>query len=465
MLLNIILLISFIIILLYNFKIVEGSGVDTHTPITEPVNVTTSEVVPEPITDPSETGSEAAPLTATSNNTSIPFTRLIDSMFKETLVFLNLKGEDTDGDLSYFDFLNSKGIYKDDFGPEKEKELEEQSLAVNCKDDNVKINNLSNYDDIFNDQMLQAQNDLQNRYQNPFSAPKLKLSKGDQNAALVTIRRMDLDLNSSYISMIQHYDNDINDNDINDNDIFGKSLNLGPFEFNFHHGNPELNEDKKAGSEYKLCDLAPILYDNDTSDDGKKMIYSHMGNCFRESFRKQNKIHDHCSKSCNDIINNKDKDKYIYDCRGIYQDMQSVNSDVDISCSRIYDNVLSAREKFDSFYYYDKNKGQYFSCMPGDNTELIKRINNIALDPDPNLKFEDIIPPFKHTTRICKLPKCNGEKTDTPTSTMLDMTCSQEHYYDSTQGYYYHYEENRVTDKCDTKNKIRCMPNENYPKC
>lgn len=427
--LNIILLISFIVILLYNFKIIEGLAQgDNQTGLDDTSDKPSS-------TDETDTNTDAqkSPKTET-------FLNLIDNMFKETLVFLNLKGENTDEELSYFSFLNSKGIYKDDFESDKEKELEEQSLAVNCKDDNVKINNLSNYDDIFNEHM-----------------PTVNLSDDELNSALVKIRRMDLDLNSSYISMIQHYNNDMND-------IFDKSLNLGPFEFNFHE-NPELNEDKKAGSEYKMCDLASILYDNDTSGDDKKIIYSHMGNCFRGPLIKKNKIHDHCSKSCNDIINNKDKDKdkYIHDCRGSYKDMQIVNSDVDISCSRIYDNVLSAREKFDSFYYYDKNKGQYFSCMPGDNTELIKRINNIALDPDPNLKFEDIIPPFKHTTRICKLPKCNGEKTDRP-STMQDITCPQEHYYNPAEDYYYHYEENRVTGKCDAKN-IRCMPNENYPKC
>jgi len=231
---------------------------------------------------------------------------------------------------------------------------------------------------------------------------------------------------------------------------------LGPIELDFHSKYYEQDNSENEEIEYQFCDLVPILYGDDTSDEDRSLISLHHGDCFKTN----SKIKRSCKKSCNDIVSGQNQDKYLMNCVGNFIET-SYESD-DLSCSNIHRNPYlvptlndkGMSQKLDPFYYYNKKNQQYFTCTPN-ITDLLTKLST----QEQKMTQNDISNAFGMTSRICKLPKCMGKFTETPSSS---DSCRNNYYI--SDGTYYNIKYDETTSKC-TSGKIICLPAEKFPTC
>ena len=183
----------------------------------------------------------------------------------------------------------------------------------------------------------------------------------------------------------------INDDDSGDsNSILNKTYDMDLFgidlELDFGTIGPEqheivglhnINIDNTVGAStsYNICDAVSVLYDSKNDTIHRDMISKLLGNCLD----KDSQIFQNCPHSCYKVLTNKDPENLMHDCVGTLQSEDECN--------------LVPQE---SYKKYINRNGQYFNCAL-----------NIDGDID-DANAGNIWEKLHYKEMMCKPEKCNG---------------------------------------------------------
>ena len=312
MLLNIILLILFIVILLYDFKIIEGQD------------------------------SQVA------NDEKFSIMSFLPNIFNKEIILFEDRKNDGRPKSFLLDLFNKKGLYEDPI------EISSDIKQI-CKDNNIKINNL-------------------------------KIYTNDENQSLPNSETIE-SINASYISIIKQYGNNNNNDNFNnntDNNIM--NFDIGGFDIDFNFESDSQPQEEEHDN-YKLCDLVPILYNNETLNDDKHLIAHDLGGCFK----KTDYLYKNCIKSCNNILFNEDP---INMCSG---SLSSASN-----CEELYNELESDGTVSHSFAPYTiTRKNQYYNCRKDIKLDDVKK---------EGTSMQNLIQAAKVKENICRPDKCTESR-------------------------------------------------------